>query len=1227
MAVAIADFCKRMKIPIAENKSMVHSTLVFALNSEVHDFIRDGSKGTLIESLHRSAVAKNQGNTETLSDFFSRFYNTISTLETNVFEIKTLASLLSQTVAEAKRYVAIRNLLLLIKNQEPDSKPLLSSHPLTKNETKETLKFFKLSEKEFTDWLTKNKLQLNAALTLDVLSCFLNTKIPTTFAFPQNKPTFVSRIQFRRCVLQVRCCCGIQKMLTKVSLSVKIRQFKTKGELLKKTWNSPTYFRLETFERTVEAFLEANDAMHMKQLPSFQHEFESFFRDQQKSYAQFLSCKKDAFEKEKLAPHFIQLLVIKQNSDLKKYETELETLKTKRAANSTETAPLRSLVKNFYLFELLKRESLENLKAYLPEKIEDILRPKFVKNEAFDREMMSFIKRFETLVNDKISSMAEMRANDINQALQRIKDFPIMDDLVALLKQYQDQIDVNTRFSHVLPYVNHFFSKGDPGNVAGQMKASKLLMGASKINFSTIGQGGVNVCVRCRRVMEKGKDEVIDEQAAEKMIQKDQMINKSIISYHTQKKLNVSKITIDDARRNHEKEKLERQNRPAEDEHASNENAALKPVGILADKDAVLRMNEDNVKMNEIEKSAPPPPPILPMFIGKKQAPAVQAPVSSDADIPEAPILGLPMLNIKAPQITIKTPKVDMPNGDLANALGGLKKKPVVTAPVQAAVDDSPEPPAPLLMLNLPKAAPSKVAKMENNDPGNPLLDAMKGLKKAKPTPPIVAAQAADDNIPPPPILGAVKQEDDIPPPPMIGIGIKIRTPVVKAAPVDAGPSDDVPAPILPGIGAPNLPVINLNKFASNAAPGMPVINIRAGAFATTPVKNLPPKFQVISNFDGRKMKVLLWEKLDERSIGSSIWSQLSIAITEVNLGKLLEYFEDKKIARAINTDDKSAAKIDLIGDESRKNILNISVAKLLRINKLTWEEVIKMVMEIDETKIGFDGFYVIRKLVPTKTETEIAKVNKEPMENLDLASRWICEIVVVPRFEHRFECLALSREFAENYKSSKEFIDALIESCEMLQKNPLFHKFLAVCLDVGNVLNNGTRRGNALGFKVASLIDFFTCKSPMKMSLSLMEYLIAEINIQCPGMLEFIKELNRSLKLATSKNIEDVVDEVMDSKRRFGVLQQQLESAENGPTKDLFFVVKFQDFFLENGSRVVELEEQALAARELYTATMILMGESERKLSEKKSKDFLGVFSNCFGQISNFMDKIGKAA
>lgn len=1310
MSNNLIDFCKKMKIEIQENKVLSCNAAVLIFNSELLQFIKENYQGTLIEYIYKNALSKNENDKNKVAEFFSRFSNTIVQLSIDIFEFKTIDLLLTKKIPQITKYFFLRKLLLEMKNLEIEPKVITSNLFINFFETSQILTNVKIDFSTFFSFLAKNNFSKEIPIPVDCLLFFLNSAIKDNFDLPKKTPLFVHKIKFRRCVFQIKACIKFKKIIDKTKFSNCFQLNKQKCDSMRKKLNSTIYFRKETFEFLADSFLEINNASKIKNVQNLMKEYEVIIQEQQSALIGYLESKTLFFENEKLAPHFIQLLIMKQNSDLKKFDVEMEAIKHKTDVKLFDDQKFKTLTKNFYLFEFIRRESYEALKKYLPEKIESILKSKFVKNEAFDRDMMSFIKKFETTINEKILGIIHNRESFIKTTFDRVKTFMIFDDIAVLLKNFQDQIDESTRFASVIPYLNHFFGAGDPSGSMGLIKGSKI-MGSSKLGISLVSQKGLNLCGKCRGLMKKEKDEVISPEEAEKIFHKDMNMNKSILGYANKIQLNKSKLNIEEARFNFAKENNERiqelkkstEKMTKNDELEKNNEKMLKNE---KNEEKMLKMNIENGdgflnktgKMNGNDDIIPLAPNFgLENFAFKKFVKNEKTENLSDNKILNKNGFEKKEENEENMNVDKFTTFQNLTGSTNKNDHQKKDEKPsnlkILEEMQKNKNDDQKIPNSSIIDMNtFKKHAIDKqeIKPKDKNDddklPPAPFLDFGLNFKTKKIEIPINQNQLKkEDELPPAPMMDFAfkfktkkietpinqeqkKKVDELPPAPNISIGLfdknkpKIQPEVKKDDLIPDAPNfvfGKKKNPIISNVNnnMNNQSVQNLNNTSTNNnnndnmnqnmnnnSKNGPTENLQPltdpkidnapalGGFkfggnrvlGANVTKNTPSQqFQVIKFYDNRKMKQIFWEKIEQKNIEGTIWTQINLKISDLNFTKLLEYFEDKKVVRIIVEEEKTPQKIDLIGDDSRKNLLNISLTKLFRINKLNWPDLIKMIIEIDESKIGFDGFNVIKRLVPTSTEYEIAKINKEPMENLDFASRWICEALSIPRYEHRFNSLVLMREFLNQYVVFKDFIESLMDVCDIFQNNTSFQKFLAVCLDVGNILNINTRRGNAIGFKAGTIGEFLTCKSPMKPGLSLMEYMICEIKVQNPNLIDFLSELITKLRIAATLNVEDVVDEIMDLKRKFDVLRKQLELSENEKFKDVFFTLKFEGFFLENGPKIIELEEISIAAKTLYIETMVLLGETERRLRDRKSKEVVVGFLNAFSQMSGYVEKI----
>lgn len=177
------------------------------------------------------------------------------------------------------------------------------------------------------------------------------------------------------------------------------------------------------------------------------------------------------------------------------------------------------------------------------------------------------------------------------------------------------------------------------------------------------------------------------------------------------------------------------------------------------------------------------------------------------------------------------------------------------------------------------------------------------------------------------------------------------------------------------------------------------------------------------------KLKGLFWTKLNERAqeYYQSIWYTKIPSNPEasvVRFEKLYELFEDIVKPKEVKAEveEKKDELIALIQDEKRQQAIYLSVKKLLQTNKLTYDQIRKMAMQLDDSVIGFDGLCSLAFIAPTREEITAINDYDGEYDKLDLPSQWLYEVKTIPRFKQRIEMFEFSQSFEKYYNGNHPF-------------------------------------------------------------------------------------------------------------------------------------------------------------------------------------------------------------
>lgn len=203
----------------------------------------------------------------------------------------------------------------------------------------------------------------------------------------------------------------------------------------------------------------------------------------------------------------------------------------------------------------------------------------------------------------------------------------------------------------------------------------------------------------------------------------------------------------------------------------------------------------------------------------------------------------------------------------------------------------------------------------------------------------------------------------------------------------------------------------------------------------------------------------------------------------------------------------------------------------------------------------------------------------------------------------------------------------------EFFTKDTRFLAFMKCCLDIGNLINIGTRRGSAYGFKFQSFKSFASCKSNNG-KVYLLPYIIEKIALSKDHaqILDFYKDMTACITGAMTFDMDDVITNIGTLKSKLGKLKNLLESVEKMKIKDKDgekedpFKEKFSEFFSLNLSPVIEIEEKSQKTKELFLETCVKMGDEMKKIKGEKSSVIVGEYKKVLVEFSRSIDDIMKS-
>lgn len=422
---------------------------------------------------------------------------------------------------------------------------------------------------------------------------------------------------------------------------------------------------------------------------------------------------------------------------------------------------------------------------------------------------------------------------------------------------------------------------------------------------------------------------------------------------------------------------------------------------------------------------------------------------------------------------------------------------------------------------------------------------------------------------------------------------------LAPVAPIPSVPPPLVPPPPPPPGGPPAFGISPL------APPPPPPPGAQLGS---TKIKDIPKPSNPMKSFN--------WSKLPENKLNGTIWEN----IDDLKVFKTLDLEDFQKTFSAYqkpqkDTDDelsvvKKVKELSVI-DGRRAQNCNILLSRL----KLTNEEIRQAILTMDEQEdLPKDMLEQLLKFVPEKSDTELLNEHKHDLDRMARADRFLYEMSRIDHYQERLESLYLKKKFAERLDEVKPKIQALSLASREVMKSGTLCQLLEIVLAFGNYMNKG-QRGNAYGFKVASLNKIADTKSSIDKNITLLHYMITVLGQKYPNVMSFREDL-QNVPEAAKVNLTELENDIGNLRSSLKSVEAELQHQQSQPSLgsvDKFIPVVSQ-FITVAAFSFSEVEESLNEAKELFQKALRHFGEDSSKM---QPEEFFGIFDTFMTSFS----------
>jgi len=305
-------------------------------------------------------------------------------------------------------------------------------------------------------------------------------------------------------------------------------------------------------------------------------------------------------------------------------------------------------------------------------------------------------------------------------------------------------------------------------------------------------------------------------------------------------------------------------------------------------------------------------------------------------------------------------------------------------------------------------------------------------------------------------------------------------------------------------------------------------------------------------------LKQFNWAKISDAKTLDTIWEKISDDHVKVNQKELEQFFASAQKKEAAPSEGGEAAPAPTAGGEkgpakaaAKKNISMLdprrgqNVSIMLARFKMPSADIRKAIETLDEAVLSADNLAALKQYIPT--DEEIAAIMEvDDKESLNIADKYFLELAKIPNLAPRLECLHARATFAGKAGTVAASVDVLTKGCLEVKNSKTFTKYLEVVLKIGNILNGGSFRGGAYGFKLDSLVKIVDVRPANKETPTLLHYIAAKAETDYKELLkmhtEFV-ELNNAAKESFSQLSSDLAA----LEKALRLVEAQIKKAEGG--------------------------------------------------------------------------------
>ncbi|XP_023309444.2 disheveled-associated activator of morphogenesis 1 [Lucilia cuprina] len=372
--------------------------------------------------------------------------------------------------------------------------------------------------------------------------------------------------------------------------------------------------------------------------------------------------------------------------------------------------------------------------------------------------------------------------------------------------------------------------------------------------------------------------------------------------------------------------------------------------------------------------------------------------------------------------------------------------------------------------------------------------------------------------------------------------------------------------------------------------------------------KNVPQPTNPLKSFN--------WSKLPDAKVQGTVWSELDESkwynnIELESIDKLFSAYQKNGVAQVT---DGSIEDLRMMGSKPRNKVLSVIDGRraqnctiLLSKLKMSDEEISKAILSMDSNEqLALDMVEQLLKFTPSAEERALLDEHSEDIESLARADRFLYEISKIPHYEQRLKSLHYKKRFMITVNDLIPRITSVMEASREVARSRRLRKLLELVLALGNYMNRGAR-GNASGFRLASLNRLGDTKSSAAKGTTLLHFLVQVIDKKFKDLLKLEEDIPH-VREASKVSLGEMDKDIQMLRTGLADVAREIEfHRSSGPAQqgDRFLPV-MREFHAQASVRFAELEDKFQDMKTRFDRAVRLFGEDGAVL---QPDEFFGIF------------------